>query len=371
MTVENIVIIGGGYAGIAAAKDLEKRLARNAGYRILLIEKKDFFYHAVAAPRNVVENLDILFPYDRLFTYAKNRVVQASVLKLEPNKLHLDKDFEDSTEVPFKHAIIATGTQICEPFKLPMLSAADSKVYLAKTRQQIKAANSILIVGGGPVGIEMAGEIRGVFKDKKITLVHNQERLLLPIFSDRDRDGVLAKVKSLDIDVHLGETVVLPPDHSSPTFTPAAPIVTKSGKQFAKFDLVILAFGNRPNSGWLDKHLVSTEGFVKVKPTLQVDEAGFENVYAIGDVADIKEAKMAAFTIKHAAVVGANIASAIKGQKPSKCYTAGGPMMVITMGKKHGVALLPFGVFGDWFTTLVKGKSLFVEKYRAELNCAR
>lgn len=39
MEFENIVIIGGGYAGVLVAKELEKRLKSRKQYRILLIEK--------------------------------------------------------------------------------------------------------------------------------------------------------------------------------------------------------------------------------------------------------------------------------------------------------------------------------------------
>lgn len=44
--------------------------------------------------------------------------------------------------------------------------------------EKLKAAKSVLIVGGGPTGVELAGEIVTDFPDKKVTLVHGGARLL-------------------------------------------------------------------------------------------------------------------------------------------------------------------------------------------------
>lgn len=44
--------------------------------------------------------------------------------------------------------------------------------------EKIKGAKSILIVGGGPTGVELAGEIAFDYPEKDVTLVHNGYRLL-------------------------------------------------------------------------------------------------------------------------------------------------------------------------------------------------
>lgn len=49
-----------------------------------------------------------------------------------------------------------------------------------QTQSEVKRSNQIVIIGGGSVGVEMAGEIRAVYPDKKITLVHNSPHLLHP-----------------------------------------------------------------------------------------------------------------------------------------------------------------------------------------------
>ncbi len=56
--------------------------------------------------------------------------------------------------------------------------------------ERLKAAKSVLIVGGGAVGVEVAGEIASVLPDKQVTLVHSRDKLLV---DDRPRMSATAK----------------------------------------------------------------------------------------------------------------------------------------------------------------------------------
>ena len=44
--------------------------------------------------------------------------------------------------------------------------------------EELKAADSVLIIGGGPVGLELAGEIATDMPSKKVTLVHSGQNIL-------------------------------------------------------------------------------------------------------------------------------------------------------------------------------------------------
>jgi len=52
------------------------------------------------------------------------------------------------------------------------------KFFFSAENQKIKSAHSIVIVGGGPTGVELAGERAVYFPAKKVTLVHKGSRLL-------------------------------------------------------------------------------------------------------------------------------------------------------------------------------------------------
>lgn len=50
--------------------------------------------------------------------------------------------------------------------------------YLKELQSGIAAAKSLVVVGGGPVGIELAGEVKAQYKDKGVTLVHSGQVFL-------------------------------------------------------------------------------------------------------------------------------------------------------------------------------------------------
>ncbi|CDH59491.1 amid-like nadh [Lichtheimia corymbifera JMRC:FSU:9682] len=369
--MQNIIILGGGYAGVGVARALEKRIANNNNYRIILIEKREFFYHAVAAPRTLVEDIDNMIPYSGVFKHKKNQVVQASVVKLESNQIHLDQEFEGSHHVPFAFSVIATGTSHPDPFKLAANGREEGTKRLADVRQQIKDAQSIVIVGGGPTGIECSGEIRGAYKDKKITLVHRGSQLLSKEIPDKPRMKLLEKMRQNNIHVIFNDTIPsLPTERHDSVHVPAtAPFIhTEQGKKL-DCDLLLVAFGNRPNTAWIDPSLLAKNGFVKVKPTLQVDAQGYENVYVVGDAADLQETKLAAKSRGHISVVSNNIAVAIKGNtKPSKVYNGSPNISAITFGKQQGMIITPWFCLGDWVTGNLKGKTMMVERFWGELG---
>lgn len=232
--------------------------------------------------------------------------------------------------------IIATGTSHPDPFKLSTTTLEESTKRLAQIRHQVKEAQSIVIVGGGPTGIELSGEIREAYKHKKITLVHRGSQLLSKEIADKPRMKVLEKMRQNNVHVILNDTVPsLPTEHHASVYVPTtAPFIhTEQGKKI-DCDLVLVAFGNRPNTAWIESNLLAKNGFVKVKTTLQVDAPGYETVYVVGDAADLQETKLAAKTRGHISVVTNNIVGAIKGNtKPNSVYTGSPNISAITFGK--------------------------------------
>ena len=59
---------------------------------------------------------------------------------------------------------------------------------------------------------------------------------------------------------------------------------------------------------------------IKVKPTLQIADAAFPNIFAFGDVADTGAPKMARATMIQSWVVADNIMSLIQGKAPAATY---------------------------------------------------
>jgi NADH dehydrogenase FAD-containing subunit len=58
----------------------------------------------------------------------------------------------------------------------------------------LKGATNVLVVGGGTLGVELAGEVLTDYPDKKVTLVHSRDRLL-PDMSTRASAAALGWLK--------------------------------------------------------------------------------------------------------------------------------------------------------------------------------
>lgn len=208
---------------------------------------------------------------------------------------------------------------------------------MAKIREQIKQANSILVVGGGPVGIEIAGEIMDAYdgssksnKKKSVTIVNSGKKLLHDNLPEKARIKMQRKVENSGVKLIMDDRVDIPKD--STIFVPDGPVTTKNGVSI-NADLVIVAFGVYPNNQFLDPSLVAKNGFVRVKPTLQVDAHGWEHAYVLGDVADLKEVKMVAKQRGHTPVVVPNLLNALEGKPPTKEWKPSPDFIAVTFGK--------------------------------------
>ncbi|KAI8096754.1 uncharacterized protein BX664DRAFT_324758 [Halteromyces radiatus] len=388
--MKNIVIVGGGYAGINAAKSLEKK-SLGDDTRILLIETRSHFYHSIGALRAGVQPLDdrIFIPYSKLFNSPKNKVIQATVTHFDEKVLYLNTQVpEFGNQISFDFLIIATGTRNTIPGKLQVPTLEEGKAQLQQVRQHIEKAEHILVIGAGAVGIELVGEIRQTYpsnKQKKVTLIHNEQQLGNPSTVPlKMHNNLMKQLVSSNVDVILGDKVNLTPPslttsaniYDNGVYIPSSPLPsTENGKDLSSVDLVLWATGNQANVGWIKQSfpelVQSSNGYVKVKPTLQVDHPTLFNVFVIGDAAALSESKMAYRTPDHAAVTTENITLLLRNPNTStlKKYKKGIDAMVLTYGENGGSCVFPMGIVaGSWVASMIKSKSLFIDNFWKELN---
>ncbi|MDN3613314.1 NAD(P)/FAD-dependent oxidoreductase [Vibrio gallaecicus] len=342
----DILIIGGGFAGVSAAQKLEKN-----GIETLLVDKKDYFEVTFATLRNVAAP-DITKNKARkqYKSFLTGSFIQSGVTKLKSSVATL----EDGTLVEFKKAIIASGT------RYPTMPIAKSKTALdLETRNgemlgyndELKSADKVLIIGGGVVGVELAGEIAYAFPVKKTVLAHNTGALL-DGFKEKTRRIALEQLKSLGVEVEF---------NISYSNVDGAYIDSNTGKT-SDADFVFQAVGTLPNSEFLQPHLphiLDTKGFVKVNDKLEV--TGQNNLYALGDVADVGEPKLGYLAQQQGEYVAKSIVKKLKNKKV-KGYKRNPLIALIPTGQKSGVAELPFAV--TTFKSLInmKQKDLFIKK---------
>jgi NADH dehydrogenase FAD-containing subunit len=190
--------------------------------------------------------------------------------------------------------IIATGASTPSPL-LGLNSDADTlRATWASFRQELPRAKSIIIAGGGPAGIETAGELgehlngkpgwlSGKLENPKvqITVVTSGSRIL-PALRPRIANKAEEFLARVGVTVLKDTKVVsVQPQREDATRT----TVTLHDGTALEADIYIPATGTTPNTGFVDRSLLDTCGRVDVnKGTLRVEKAG-ERVYAIGDVA--------------------------------------------------------------------------------------
>ena len=150
--------------------------------------------------------------------------------------------FHCDTNLASLALVLATGSKWSGPTDLPD-SEADLRQFASQWREKFKAAEDIVVVGGGAVGVELSGEIRDEYpvrrasldasclgiqvriQDKKITIVHGQDNLLNDTYPAKYRNYVKAGVAARNVDLVLGEYVVeFPPSGSGE-------LLFKSGKK--------------------------------------------------------------------------------------------------------------------------------------------
>ncbi|KAJ2692273.1 hypothetical protein H4R19_006187, partial [Coemansia spiralis] len=112
----HVVIIGGAFAGIRAAKDLEE-LVPSRMVTITVIEKRDRYFYNLGALRSVAKSelIDLVWlPYDNIFRYPHNTVIQGEVASVHPNSVIL----KNGHKVNFDSLLVATGSIYPTPCKV-------------------------------------------------------------------------------------------------------------------------------------------------------------------------------------------------------------------------------------------------------------
>ncbi len=157
-----VVVIGGGYAGISVAKSLDDVAS------VVLVEPKDAFVHNVAALRALVDPSwlpRIYLPYGGLLSHG--RVVQDRAAKVDAGRVALASGEELPAGLP------RAGHRIQLSRSRPRATSdrtVDAHEKTLGTHAALAAAARVLLVGAGPVGIELAGEIKAVWPSKQVTL---------------------------------------------------------------------------------------------------------------------------------------------------------------------------------------------------------
>jgi NADH dehydrogenase len=371
-----VVVVGGGFGGLQAVRSL-----RRAPVEITLVDRRNFhlfqpLLYQVAT--GALSPAEIATPLRAVLKRQKNvRVVMGEVREfdLARRQVMLDALPDGGTDlaIPYETLIVAGGSRYSyfghdewRPFALEIKSVESAldvrrRIFTAfeaaeieQDPQRREAWLTFVVVGGGPTGIEMAGQLAELARDAlprdfhsvdprraRILLVEASERLL-PTFQPRLSSRAAQTLERLGVTVLLrttvvgldGEAVLSKGPDGETTHVPTRTIVWAAGVVASELAAALAA----ASGAALDRG-----GRVAVGPDLAI--RGHPEVIALGDMASVHDAQGNAVALPGLASTamqqGRHAAKTVQRRaqgKPSQPFRFVDKGNLATIGRAHAVA---------------------------------
>lgn len=341
--MKHILIIGGGYGGLFVARELQK----TGRFLVTLVDKKDYFENTVAQLRALVDpettGRNSRVPYREILGES---FVHGEVVSLSEKSAQL----ADGTSLDFDWLVLAPGSVHPSMNWVKSNGPTDLQARYQQNHEEFQAfsqASGYLVVGGGLVGVELAGELAAAAPGKKVRLAHRGPRLL-PALPEATAQISLDHLKAVGVEIVpiQNEITPLPGEKVYQAFSPS------------------LATGFL---GQVQPPILDDKNQIQVDPYLQV--TGHPGWFALGDAANLPEAKMALTTGAQAEYLVKHLMRLARGKTGSaKPYKPGPLMALVPIGKTHGVAHLPFGPVTWKPLVKLKGRDLLTNRFRSRFG---
>ncbi|MCX7655274.1 MAG: NAD(P)/FAD-dependent oxidoreductase [Treponemataceae bacterium] len=357
---KDILIIGGGYGGIEAAKRLAKTFKKDPHITITLIDKRPYHtlmteLHEVAGHR--VEGDSVRVPYAKIFGGSKVRVVLDTIESID--FIHREARSK-STVYTYDYLVIGTGA---EPdfFGIPGIKeqtltlwsyedAVRIRHHIEATFEQAVAIQdsalrkkmlTFVVAGGGFTGIEMAGELlewreamctKWLISPEEVRIVVVEALpTILPMLEEDLRKKVEWYLQKKKVEV-LTQTPIVGAEPGLVKLQNGSTIETATfiwtcGVQGSQFGAALTLEKGKRNR-------------IQVTPEMRTPQ--YPNVFLVGDMVWFLEnekplPQVVETALQTAEVVAHNIAIAIKGGE-AKQFKSNYHGFMVSVGSKYGVS---------------------------------
>ena len=356
-----VVIVGGGFAGIRCALDLAKNKSKDV--KVTLISNKKHFEYYPRIYRVVTGEspLEVCIPLSEIFLNKDVEVVQDEVVNVDlTNKKVTAKD---GSVYMYDDIVLGLGSEtvyfniegvkersfgfksINEALALKTHLHKMFDVYLSSTKEDLVSHLHIVIVGGGPSGVELAGELTKYMAHLAhkhnidnnfvtIDIVEASPRLVSALPEDVSLH-IYNHLHSIGVNIFLNRTVVKE-DVDEITMKDMS----------LKSNTLIWTAGSRTNHFYefIKGLTLHRSGRVLVDDYLQAD--GFENVYIAGDSAFTKYAGLAQTALYDGTYIAKTILKKLSGEKIKK-YVPSKVAYAVPAGKHWAaVSIGPIKIYG-------------------------
>ena len=341
---KHLVLVGGGHAHLSALARLEE--FTSAGHRVTVVSASSYQYYSGMGPgmlSGIYLPKDVRFHIEKMATDRGGVFREDKVIRIDPvaRKLTLhgggqmDFDvvsFNTGSEVPGIAGDDHEGSIV--PVK-PVVNLFHAREHLLGCEKTGK--RRIVVVGGGPAGVEVAGNVHRLLQDAGIAAdirlyagsrflegcPQRVARLALESFRKRDvtvREGIRAKC------VDKGNLVL-------------------SNDERVAFDLMFVAIGVKPSSIFLDSRLpTGPDGGLLVDKYLR--SVDHPEIFGGGDCISLSGqplAKAGVYAVRQNPVLLHNLRAALEG-RPLIPFDPGGRfLLIMNMGDGKGILWK-----GDW-----------------------
>jgi len=373
--LKRLVVIGSGFAGLELVKKL-----KNKPIQVVLIDKNNFHQFQPLLYQVATSGLEpdsIVFPLRKQFAGYKNFNFRlAEVLRIDTTK---NTVYTSKGKVEYNYLALATGTatnffglKSVQKYGLGLKDIRDSlnirhmmlqnleQATITCNEQEKQALTNFVIVGGGPAGIEMAGALAEfckyvIPKDypefsssiMKIYLIEAADKIL-GMMSEKASLKSAEYLKKLNVNILVNETVV---DYDGNC------VKTKNGNKIYAKNLIWTAGVKGQLPVGFNQNSITRGNRLKVNQNLKVE--GFENIFALGDVAAMITDKthkghpqVAQPAIQQGKYLAATLLKIINN-KPILPFKYKDKGSLATVGKRRAVADLGKFKFAGYFAWLL------------------
>ncbi|HXZ81717.1 MAG TPA: FAD-dependent oxidoreductase [Terriglobales bacterium] len=370
-----VIIVGGGFAGLTLAENLNRRVGREVEVVVISSENHMVFTPLLAevAGRSL-SGLDVVVPGRQVAPRANWLTATVTSVDLKNNEVEYIRPDGKSSRLSYAHLVLACGSDV----NLDIIPGMAAHAYTLRTvsdgmvlgneviarfeqaavepedaeRQRLL---TIVVVGGGFTGVEAAGHLFDLMRNVKsyypdlrhieprMVLVQRGARIVPEFQHDSLSEFALRKVRQNGLDVRLNTDVK----------EVTARYVTLGTGERIEAGLTICAVGTTPVALIKKIGLPLERGRLKTEPDMRVTGTG--NVWAFGDCAAVPNAwnaqispPTAQFALRQAKQLAANLVR-VQRRGATRPFHFRPQGLLATIGHHNGVA----EVYGLKFSGLV------------------